>query len=322
MTYWSISSQVLKEEAEKLGLEVEVLVPEKNLFLVKWKEKEILFKSTDFWWNTSLGEKISDDKELTYTLLGKYWIPIPKTHYIYENEFADFEWSAFSSFRFPLVIKPIDEAHGNGVCMNITTVPELQKKLQTSFATYPKMIVQEQVSWDECRVLVVLWEVIVAYNRVPPSVIWNWHSTIGQLIDYENKNNPLRQEDYYAPLSFIRSDSELVDYIDKKWYNLNSVLGEWVRLQLRWNSNMGTWWTAVDMTHILHDDIKKLCIDVAEKLNLSICGVDILTTDFTKPLQEVGGVILEVNGTPWIGGDRELTSVNSGREILKKLFSI
>lgn len=52
------------------------------------------------------------------------------------------------------------------------------------------------------------------------------------------------------------------------------------------------------MTHILHDDIKKLCIDVAEKLNLSICGVDILTTDFTKPLQEVGGVILEVNGTP------------------------
>jgi hypothetical protein len=35
MTYWSISSQVLKEEAEKLGLEVEILVMEKNLFLVK-----------------------------------------------------------------------------------------------------------------------------------------------------------------------------------------------------------------------------------------------------------------------------------------------
>ena len=52
------------------------------------------------------------------------------------------------------------------------------------------------------------------------------------------------------------------------------------------------------MTHILHKDIKKLCIDVAKKLNLSICGVDILTTDFTKPLEEVGGVILEVNGTP------------------------
>ncbi len=322
MTYWSISSQVLKEEAEKLWLEVDILIPEKNLFLVKSQNKEVLFKSTDFWGNSSLGEKISDDKELTYSLLNKYGVPIPKTLYIYDHEFVNFDWSKLSDFHFPVIIKPIDEAHGNGVCMNIINVPELQKKLEISFSTYPKMIIQEQVVWDECRVLVVLGEVIVAYNRVPPSVIWNGHSTIGQLIDYENSTNPLRQEDYYAPLSFIRSDSELVDYIMKKWYTLNDILPDGIELQLRWNSNMGTWGAAKDMTHILHKDIKKLCIDVANKLNLSICWVDILTTDFTKPLEEVGGVILEVNGTPWIGWDRELTSVNSGREILKKLFNI
>ncbi|MCA9378581.1 hypothetical protein KC711_06990 [Candidatus Peregrinibacteria bacterium] len=48
MTYWSISSQILKEEAEELGLEVEILIPEKNLFFIKGKNKEVLFKSTDF----------------------------------------------------------------------------------------------------------------------------------------------------------------------------------------------------------------------------------------------------------------------------------
>ncbi len=322
MTYWSISSQVLKEEAERLWLKVDILIPEKNLFIIKWQDKEVLFKSTDFWANTSLGEKISDDKELTYTLLSKYWIPIPKTLYIHDHEFWNFDWTRLSEFHFPVIIKPIDEAHGNGVCMNITSIPELQKKLETSFWMYPKMIIQEQVSGEECRVLVVLGDVVVAYNRVPPSIIGNGHSTVHQLIEYENKNNPLRQEDYYAPLSFIRSDSELVDYIGKQWYTQNDVLSEWIHLQLRWNSNMGTWGTAKDMTHILHKDIKKLCIDVAKKLNLSICGVDILTTDFTKPLEEVGGVILEVNGTPWIWWDRELTSVNSGREILKKLFNL
>ncbi len=321
MTYWSISSQVIKEEAEKLWLQVEVLIPEKNLFLVKSKEKEVLFKSTDFGGNTSLWEKISDDKELTYTLLKRYNVPIPKTAYIYESEFRQFDWTILSEFHFPVIIKPIDEAHGNGVCMNITTIPELQKKLESSFAVYPKMIIQEQVLWDECRILVVLGEVIVAYNRIPPSVVGNWHSTIHQLIEYENKNNPLRQEGYYAPLSFIRGDQELFDYVEKQWYKMNDVLSEWVELQLRWNSNIWTGGTAKDMTHILHADIKNLCIDVAEKLNVSICGVDILTTDFTKPLQEVGGVILEVNGTPWIWWDRELTSVNSGREILKRIFN-
>lgn len=322
MTYWSISSQVIKEEAEKLGLQVEILVPEKNLFLVKSKEKEVLFKSTDFGGNSSLGEKISDDKELTYTLLKRYSLPIPKTTYIYESEFWQFDWTQLSEFRFPVVIKPIDEAHGNGVCMYITTIPELQKKLESSFETYSKMIIQEQVLWDECRVLVVLGEVIVAYNRIPPSVVGNWHSTIHQLIEYENKNNPLRQADYYAPLSFIREDQELFDYVEKQWYKMNDILPNCIELQLRWNSNMGTGGTANDMTHILHDDIKKICVDVAKKLNLSICWVDILTTDFTKPLDETLWVILEVNGTPWIWWDRELTTVNSGKEILKKLFNL
>lgn len=322
MMYWSISSQVLKEEAENLWLQVTVLVPEKNLFIVKSDQKEVLFKSTDFWWNSSLGEKISDDKELTYVLLEQANIPIPKTMYMNDSQFANFDWSLLADFRFPLVIKPINEAHGNWVCMNIQSIPELQKKLETSFSLYSKMILQEQISWDECRVLVVLDEVIVAYNRVPPSIIGNGISTIHQLIEYENKNNPLRQEDYYAPLSFIREDDELADFVKKQGFNLNDILPNGRSLQLRWNSNIGTGWTACDMTHILHEDIKRLCIDVAKKLQLSICWVDILTTDFTKPLQEVGGVILEVNGTPGIWWDRELTSVNSGREILKRIFNV
>ncbi len=322
MTYWSISSQVLKEEALNLWLKVDVIIPEKNLFIISSNTKEILFKSTDFWWNTSLGEKISDDKELTYTLLSRYGIPIPKTIYMYNYEFDNFDWLEFSDLSFPVIIKPIDEAHGNGVCMNIISILELQKKLKISFSLYPKMIIQEQISGDECRVLVVLWQVIVAYNRIPPSIVWDGYSTVRQLIDYENINNPLRQEDYYAPLSLILSDNELVDFIDKQWYWLNSILQKWIELQVRWNSNMGTGGIAKDMTHIIHDDIKKLCLDVANKLNLSICWVDILATDFTKPLHESWGVILEVNRTPWIGGNRELTAVNSGREILRKLFNI
>jgi hypothetical protein len=48
MTYWSISSQVLQEEAENLGLTVEVVIPEKNFFIVRSPRKSVTFKSTDF----------------------------------------------------------------------------------------------------------------------------------------------------------------------------------------------------------------------------------------------------------------------------------
>ncbi|NDK19340.1 ATP-grasp domain-containing protein [Candidatus Gracilibacteria bacterium] len=322
MTYWSISSQVLKEEAEKLGLEVEVLVPEKNLFLIKRKDKEVLFKSTDFGVNSALGKKITDDKELTYKLLEKYDAPIAKTLYIHNHEFQKFDWSKLSEFHFPVIIKPIDEAHGNGVCMNIVSISELQKKLESSFVDYTKMIIQEQISGDECRVLVVLGEVVVGLHRVPPFVIGNGESTIQELIEDENKTNPLRQQNYSAPLSLIKADSELIDYVDKQGYSLDDVIPMNMRLQLRGNSNLGTGGTIVDITHILHEDTKKICVSIAEKFQLGICGVDILSSDFSKPLSETGGVILEINSTPGIGGDRELTSVNTGREILKKIFGI
>lgn len=153
-------------------------------------------------------------------------------------------------------------------------------------------------------------------------MIWDGQSTIHQLITSENENNPLRQRDYYAPLSFIREDQELADWIDKQWYTTDDILPLWTELQLRWNSNMGTGGTARDVTHILHQDTKDLCIEVASKLWLGICGVDILTTDFSRTLGETNWVILEVNGTPGIGWDRELTTVNSGREILKRVFGL
>ena len=206
--------------------------------------------------------------------------------------------------------------------MNIVSLSELQKKLESSFASYAKMIIQEQISGDECRVLVVLWEVIIALHRVPPFVVGDGKSTLHELIEHENTNNPLRQQNYSAPLSLIKEDSELIDYVEKQGYSMDDIILNNTRLQLRWNSNLGTGWTIMDVTHLLHEDTKKLCVSIAEKFQLWICGVDILSSDFSKPLSETGWVILEINSTPWIGWDRELTSVNTGREMLKKIFQL
>lgn len=322
MTHWSVSSQIFKEESELLGLDFEIIVPDKNLFLIKSKDKEVLFKSTDFGINSSLGLKIADDKELTYSILERNWLPIAKTQYIFEKELESFDWLVMNEFKFPVIIKPVDEDHGNGVCMNIVSIEELQKKLKSSFELYPKMIIQEQITWDECRVLVVLWEVILALKRIPPFVIGDGKSTVWELIEKENTTNPLRQQNYSAPLGLIKADSELIDYIDKQWYKLESIVPDQTKLQLRGNSNLGTWWTIEEVTDILNEETKRICIEATQKSWLWICWVDILTSDFSKTLSETRWVILELNATPWIGWDRELTSVNSGREILKRIFDL
>lgn len=319
MTYWSITSQVLKEEAEKLWLEVEVLVPEKNFFIIRGNGKEIIFKSNDFGGNSSLAKKIVDDKELSYVMLDRYWFPIAKTWYLHHDDFSTCDWNKFQDY-FPLIIKPIDEWHGNGVMVNITSLSELREKLNKSFQKYPKMIIQKQIYGDECRIVLFFGRVVVAFNRIPPCILGDGSLTIDELINKENTKNPLRAPNYTSPLSYIRIDDELDDFIEKQWFKRDNILEKWVTLQLRWNSNIGTWWTIRDITHLLHPTISHLCSQIAEKLDMKLLCVDIMATDFTRPLQETKWVILEIGGNPGFGWHKELTSANTAQILLTKLF--
>ncbi len=161
--YRGISSDLLVKEAKKQWLSVEILSEKKNLFCVKWKWKEILFKSTDFGLNTALGYKIVDDKELTYKILERNNLPIAKSMYVSSSSQIDKQISN-KNLKFPLIIKPTDEAHWNWVCMNILNIEELKNRLDDSFKKYENMIVQEQIKWLEYRVLVFDDEVLITWR--------------------------------------------------------------------------------------------------------------------------------------------------------------
>ena len=317
MTYWSISSSVLTEEAKKLWLEVEIISKEKNLFYIKWNWKEIMFKSTDFWVNSSVWLKISDDKELTYKILEKYNFPIAKTWYILPEELNNI---TKMDITFPVIIKPLEEWHGNWVMMDIINLTELKQKLMQSFDIYNKMIIQSQIKWEEYRVLILDWNVIIAINRANPTIVGNWINTIKDLITIENKTNILRWEWYKSPLSYIKVDNELYDYIEKQWMNVETIPKKWECLMLRWNSNVWTGWTIIDVTNKINKETKEICILAVKSLGLEFAGIDIITTDITKPLHQTWWIILEINPTPWIWWDKELTKINTWKIILEHLF--
>lgn len=90
MTHWSISSEVLKDEAEKMGFAVKILSAEKNFFMVNNGIKSVYFKSTDFGGNSALGKKIADDKALTYMFCEQNDFPIAKTRYVTKQMISDF----------------------------------------------------------------------------------------------------------------------------------------------------------------------------------------------------------------------------------------
>ncbi len=317
INYWSISSIILTEEAKKLWLDVEIISRNKNLFRITGNWKKILCKSTDFWVNSSLGSKISDDKELTYNILEQHNLPTAKSYYINASEISSIK---NLEIIFPVIIKPLQEWHWNGVLMNILTVEELIEKLEKSFQIYKRMIIQRQIEGEEYRILVMDWEVIIALNRIPAQIIWNWKNTINECIDSENETNPLRWVWYDRGLSKIQIDDELISYINKQDLKLDSIVPNWKTIRLRWNSNIWTWWTPVDVTSIIHPSILDVAYSATKALWLQFAWVDIITNDLLQPLNKTSWVILEVWSTPWLWWDHECTWVNTWKIILEKLF--
>ena len=67
-----------------------------------------------------------------------------------------------------------------------------------------------------------------------------------------------------------------------------------------------TYWTtltsrtggdAVDVTHAIHPEFKRLAVNITKDMGLRMCGVDIITsTDISMPMSDY--VVIEINSAP------------------------
>ncbi|MEL6988297.1 MAG: Mur ligase family protein, partial [Bacteroidota bacterium] len=55
---------------------------------------------------------------------------------------------------------------------------------------------------------------------------------------------------------------------------------------------------ATDITDMVHPENVFMAERIARVIGLNICGIDVMTTDLSKPLSETGGAVLEVNAGP------------------------
>lgn len=297
---WGISSELLVEEAKKKGCKVEIFSEENNLFsLSQWSTVKY-FKSIDSHLNSSFWLKCSDNKELTYMIWEKNTLKVPKSIYLNIWDTLTIK-EATESLTLPIISKPIDGAHGDGVFLNITTENELQEALKYSFSVWSnRVVVQEQISWEDHRILVVGWKVVAGTKRIPPFVIWDGEKTIQELIEIENLSPDRHGKDHQNKMSPIKIDSELENCITEQWYNMGSTLEKWTKISVRKNANLSSWGLAIDVTDSIHPENIQQCLSMADLLGLWVCGVDIFTTDISKSIYDTNGAIIEVNATPWI----------------------
>lgn len=244
---------------------------------------------------SSIGVELACDKEDTKFLLEQAQVEVPKGDIIRRESSLE---EACNYVGYPLVIKPVDGNHGRGITVNIQNYEEaLVGYHAAKESSRGAVIVEKFITGEDYRLLVINNKLIAAAKRTPAHVIGDGKSTVQQLVDIVNKD-PRRGYGHENVLTQITVNDLTQTIIKDAGYTLDSILSLGEKLILKDTANLSTGGTAEDVTDIVHPANVSMAERISKIIDLDICGIDIMTTDITKPLSETGGAVLEVNAGP------------------------
>lgn len=242
-----------------------------------------------------LGVELACDKESTKRILGNAGVPVPLGDVIYYlDDLAD---TIERVGGYPIVIKPLDGNHGRGITINIENWEQAEAAYDAARAVSSGIIVERYYQGRDHRLLVVNHKLVAVAERVPAHVIGNGKNTIEELIEQTNRD-PRRGEGHDNVLTRIQVDRTSWELLDRQGYTLQTILDPNETCYLRATANLSTGGIAIDRTDDIHPENIWLAERVSRIIGLDIAGIDVVTSDISKPLREVDGVIVEVNAAP------------------------
>jgi cyanophycin synthetase len=271
-----------------------IRINSESLVQLGYGKNQVRFRATMTDRTSSIAVDLASNKDETKRMLKDAAIPVAKGVCISNPD--DLE-DAVKSVGFPLVFKPLDGNHGKGASINVKTLEEAVEAFAHAKKYSRKIIIEKFITGYDFRVLVINNRFIAAALREPAHVIGDGKSTIKQLIDKENLD-PRRGYGHENVLTEISVDRETLEQLAKKEYNLETILKKDEHCYLKGTANLSTGGTSTDITDIVHPHNIFICERISRVIGLDICGIDIMASNLSEPLEVTGGVVLEVNAAP------------------------
>jgi len=256
------------------------------------RQRRIIASETDG--ASAIAEAIAQDKELTRELLRAVGVPVPEGRSVADAEDA---WAAAQELGGAVVVKPQFGNQGRGVATNLTTREQVLAAHAAARDESAHIIVEQFAPGADHRLLVVGGEVVAASRREPAHVVGDGIATVAQLVERVNRD-PRRADGHATALSKIKLDAIARAVLAEHGYAVDAVPPAGALVLCRRNANLSTGGTAADVTDRVHPEVAARAVDAARVVGLDVAGVDIVAVDIARPLEEQGGVVVEVNAGP------------------------
>lgn len=267
----------------------------------------------------AIAEEIAQDKDLTRDLLRTMGVPVPEGRPV---ESAEDAWAAAQEIGVPVVVKPRFGNQGKNVATYLMTEEQVAAAYRTASEGGYSVVCEKYIAGADFRLLIVGNRMVAAARREPAQVIGDGEHTVAELVDLVN-SDPRRGNDHATPLSKIRLDPVAMSVLADQGISPVSVPAAGVRVLIRRNGNLSTGGTAADVTDQVHPEVADRAVEAARAIGLDVAGVDVLAHDISRPLEEQGGAIVEVNAGPGLRMHVEPSSGKAqpvGEAILSTMF--
>ncbi|MDY0744413.1 cyanophycin synthetase [Paucibacter sp. R3-3] len=254
------------------------------------RQRRIWTAETD---NTSaIAEGIARDKDLTKSLLKSVGVPVPEGSVAKNAEHA---WDCAEDIGLPVVVKPSDGNHGRGVTLDLRKKEDVIAAFKVADAHGSEVLVESYIPGLEHRLLVVGGQVVAAARGEEARVVGDGKSTVQQLVDTQINTDPRRGTTEEFPLNrlTLAEDEVILLDLERQGLAIDAVPEADRRVLIQRNGNVSN-----DCTADIHPEVAHAVSLAARVIGLDIAGVDLVTTDISKPLSETGGAIVEVNAGP------------------------
>jgi cyanophycin synthetase len=244
----------------------------------------------------ALAVDIAGDKELTARLLAAAGLPVPRSQSFRTVDSA-VEYAA--RIGYPVVLKPLDGNHGRGVCLDLRT----EEDVRTAFPVAQEqsrrgwIVVENYVTGNDYRVLVVGGRMAAVAERVPAHVIGDGIHTVTELVERTNAD-PRRGVGHEKVLTRIKVDEAAVALVAEQGFAMDDVPPTGVTVKLTLTGNMSTGGISIDRTLEAHPDNVEIAEEAARVVGLDVAGIDFICPDIAEPVRDRGGAIVEVNAAP------------------------
>ena len=242
---------------------------------------------------SSIGEDIAQDKELTKTLLRNVGVPVPQGRVA---QTADEACAVAREIGFPVVLKPRDANHGRGISIDLMTCEEIAGAFDRAHRENSEKtmgVIVEQFARGQAHRLLVVGNRLVAAARGQNDVVTgDGRSTLAELIEEANRD-PRRGENYTDLLDMIKLNEVALVMLKRKGLTPDSVPAAGQEVIVKVNGDLTT-----DVTDKVHPAVAERAVLAAQTIGLNIAGLDVVAEDISRPLEEQGGMLIEVNAGP------------------------